>query len=255
MATFLSRGARAALGGALLAVAAVSMPASAAGEPAPTLVATSLTNGWSHLNYVVAAAYDVALVRSLSSATLKDRNGNLVDGVVTLDAGDKRVLVFTPDSPMTETKTPYTITFSARAVDQDPSIPNTVDAATFKLDALAPRVPTIARPTDMISVVGPSDVLTIEGSATDLGQSGIAKVELHFYNPAATAPRIDEAPAYRRTMLVDCGIGVCPRTANYSFSVTGIPTGYWNIRVASVDLAGNRSAETEPVRALIVTSP
>lgn len=259
MASIRSRAARIALAGGMLVAAAFTLPAHAAGEPAPVLKGTSLANGWSRFNSVVSALYDSALVRARSGVTLVDRNGASVDGVTTLAATDKRILVFTPDDFLSDARAPYTVTFSAHALGQDAGVPDTVDTITFRVDTLAPRAPSIAMEPVLLagapSVIGPSDTLKISGEAADSGLSGIARIELRFFNPVAsvqrdptgtiTGQRFDEITALRVTQEFTCSGGICPTEVDYSFTITtGLPAGYWTVKTAAVDLAGNVSGES-----------
>ena len=251
------RGLRAVLTGSLVAIAAASMPASAA-NPAPTLLATSVESGWSRSATLLVATYDAPLQRAsgettLSFVTLKNAAGTTLPGISSVDPKDKKTLKFLADDDMSAGQGPFTVTFRAHAVGQDESAQDSVEPVTFQLDAVGPKVPSLT--TYPGQIIGPGDPILFEGNSADVrGGSGIARVELHFFNPIMTLPRTDEARQYRLTQTVTCSGGLCPDTASFSFSPE-LPAGYWNVKVAAVDLAGNTSAESAPVSFLVLAAP
>lgn len=286
MATYTRRVGRAIVVGCLLAMAA-TIPAHAAGEPAPQLLATSLTNGWSHYDRVLSAQYDSVIVRAQSNVTVTDKNSVAVTGVVSVASirddidpqraiDDQTILVFKPDRPFTEKASPYTATLSAHALDQDPTVANTVDTFTFKLDIVSPLVPrNLKYPAPVVGgaplVIGPSDKLSIEGDATDSGKSGIARLEAHFFNPVENVRQdpkntvaVTPSPGLRTdyvakaTLNIACG-ATCPATTKFKFddaiASLNLMPGYWTVRVVAIDLAGNVSGESASVNFLLARSP
>lgn len=251
------RGLRAVLTGSLVAIAAASMPASAA-NPAPILLATSVDSGWSRSATLLVATYDAPLQRAsgdttLTFATLKNAAGTPLPGVSSIDSKDRKTLKFLADDDLIAAQGPFTVTFRAHAAGQDEGAQDAVKAVTFELDAASPKVPSLE--TFPGQIVAPGDPILFEGNATDVkGGSGVASVELHFFNPVVTFPRTDEARQYRLTRTVTCSGGLCPETASFSFSPE-LPAGYWNVKVAAVDLAGNTSAESAPVSFLVLAAP
>lgn len=261
------RGARAILAGGVLAMAAMSLPAQAtSGEPAPVQESTSVAGGWSRLNRLISASYDRPLDPEFSNVAVIDKTGLNVGGFHALASTDPkledaRILTFTPWAVLTDAKSPYTVTFTAHGVDQDTTLPDTVDTTTFSVDTKAPRQPTLdafpAAVAGGITPLAPGEALAIAGAASDIGISGVASFELHFFNPVESAQhdtintlvgkRFDEVTLYRRTVNV-CSTA-CPAEGSYAVADAnaGLPAGYWTLRVVAIDVAGNRSAESSAV--------
>lgn len=236
------RGAMAVLAGGLLALSASMLPASAAGTPAPQLqLGTSVDSGWSRLNKLVSADYDRVVDPAASSVVLQDRDGVSVPGALDVDAKDATVLTFRPYRTLEESAAPYTVTITARAEGQDPAVADTVTTRVFRLDALTPRVNSIAA--DKPAVVATDTGVLVGGKISDLGQSGVSRVELLFYNPAAT-PGSSRPVDMKLAQSFTCADNLCPSQADYAFDITDLPIGYWTVRAVAYDLAGNKSSES-----------
>ncbi|HVL33697.1 MAG TPA: hypothetical protein VM600_08990 [Actinomycetota bacterium] len=260
-ATYARRGARVIIASALIALAATTLPARAAGDPAPILASTSVDSGWSKLTTVVAFDYgtpseEFVIDRAASDVELLDRDGAKVTGVIDR-ATDTSILFFKPDGGLRADRAPYSITVSARAVGQDPEIDATVTERTFRVDPAAPKSPVIASPTSTVAIVGPSDVAALEIGAKDEGASGIAKLLVNVYNPAETLPQGRVDASRRFEVAQNCSGGFCPITVNAVISdqINALPSGFWTLKVAAIDLAGNVSPESKAVSFLIVRTP
>lgn len=245
---------RATFVGGLVAIAAIAIPAHAATNPPPQLIGTSVDSGWSNSATLIAATYDEALKRAVgntavSYVTVVDVNRADVGGVSSLDKSGK-TLIFTADDPLVPGDGPFTATFVARAVGQVAGADDTITPRTFEVDISIPAAPKFtANPS---GIVGPSDEVKFEGTGADRG-SGIRVVELHFYNPIATAPRVDQAFSVKQSF--SCPADLCPSPVNFSISRNDLPAGYWNVKVSATDLAGNRSAESAPIAFLRIAAP
>lgn len=252
-ATFAKRGARTLIAGALCAVAAMSLPANAAGKPAPTLVKSSIDSGWSALTTVVSFQYDRPVDRALSNVELRDTNNTIITGVIDRAASDSTILFFKPDGGLDAEAAPYSITVTGHSVGQDVLATDTVSNATFNVDALAPRTPSITSPASA-TVVGPSDTISVTARAQDLGASGVAKVVFNIYNPVLSAPRQDRWQSV--TVDVSCTT-FCPQSATQTASLDALITmsGQYTIKVASIDLAGNVGPESAPLSLIVARTP
>ncbi|MFA5891285.1 MAG: hypothetical protein WDA27_10130 [Actinomycetota bacterium] len=253
------RGLRAVLTGSLVAIAAACLPASAAANPAPTLLGTSVDSGWGRSATLLMATYDAPLQRAdeddvvVTKASLKNAAGKTLTGASSIEGKDKKTLKFVADNEMIPGDGPFTVTFRAHAVGQDDGVTDTVTPLTFHLDAGVPKAPLLE--TYPASIVAPGDPVVFEGKASDIKDgSGIARVELHFFNPVVTFPRTDEARQLRLTQDSTCSGGLCPQNTTFSFTAE-LPAGYWNVKVAAVDLAGNVSPESAPIGFLVLAAP
>lgn len=130
-----------------------------------------------------------------------------------------------------------------------------------------------------IQVFQGTESITVTGRSSDRGTaanaSGIASLTVHFYNPkeqAAPHPQScqntppaglpacvgsellktsAESIQYRTSISVTCPSGVCALSTSYSVPITGLPNGYWNVRISSTDLAGNVSSESDPIKFIL----
>jgi hypothetical protein len=269
--------ARAILTGVVLALGASFLPAHAAtGDPAPSLLATSVDNGWSKSVGAVAATYTTSLggLRAASNIVVTDRAGNPVNGVVQLNqsvdrAGhivtDSRTLVFKPDSDLTSALGPYSVAFTAHGANQDAAATDATDARVFRVDNAAPFAPTLDS-SGPVSVASGAIQLTGDAlEAKPLGidpanVSGLAYLVVHFYNPVSNAAYLASGDPARlgaevgspEIAPITCTGGYCPLRDTFAHALSRqLAPGVWSIRVSTIDLAGNTSGESNAATFLV----
>ncbi|MFP5224155.1 MAG: hypothetical protein ACLGH3_01150 [Actinomycetota bacterium] len=234
------------------------VPAQAAGKPAPIMLGNSVAMGWSNNARLVAASFDRVLDATGSSATVVDRDGAPVGGFHTFSA-DTKTLSFVPQLSFNEEGAPYTVTFTAKTLGQDVTIAPTVETLDFSIDVVTPFPPDVQLNdgTQAVTVSLLDDELSLNGTAADdLLGSGIAKIQVHYYNPAANPQQatLGGIPqAFSKSFDVDC-TGACPTSTPVEIDLSDLGTGLWTLKVSVTDAAGNRSAESGPLRVLRVAS-
>jgi hypothetical protein len=239
------------------AVAAVA-PAQAAGQPAPVMLGNSVAMGWSNNARLVAASFNRVLDATGSSATVVDRDGAPVGGHHQFSF-DSKTLSFVPQSPFSENGAPYTVTFTAKSLGQDVTIAPTVESLDFSIDVVTPFPPDVQLNdgTQALTVSLLDDELTLNGTAADdLLGSGIAKIQVHYYNPLANPHQatLGGIPqAFSETISVDCAVA-CPTSTPVEIDLSDLGTGLWTLKVSVTDAAGNRSAESGALQVLRVAS-
>lgn len=245
---------------AMIASAVASIvPANALGALAPNLVSTSVSTGWTNSGSLVMASFSKTLDMSASRITVTDRDGLPVVGNSFVLPASQTNLNFTPQAPLGEHGMPYTATFTGKSLGQDPIIALTVVEQTFSIDTVLPFPPNVMLNgvDSPLTVSMTADDLTLDGVANDnIEGSGVALITVHFYNPAAnpqsaTPGGVPEAK--RQNVLIACA-PVCPISAPVSVDLSTLTPGLWTIKVSSVDAAGNRSAESQPLRVLRVAA-
>jgi len=266
--------------GSKLLVAATMAAAAASIVPAHAIIGTpvmngnSVPNGFTKTAAVVAASYDSKIDPLLSTVTVTDVNGDPVPGSTIVALGAEKTLVFrtTEAGLFNEDLSPYTATFTARAFNQALATPSSSDVLTFDVDFVTPFPPDVHL-NEEAPLVGPTistgDDLVINGDAADIVSdagivSGLAKVDVHFYNPLANPQQLTQAGgpevgSMHRTITVDC-TGGCPTSQDLAIDVNalfsdGLPVGYWNIKVSVTDAAGNQSAQSAPMAVLKLATP
>lgn len=214
------------IAGAVLAMGLMVAPARAAATPPPVVQGTSLSanNTWSKIASVVSVDYNRIIDVAASSATMTDGAGLPITGLVdtpfviapvnnvpTRFNTAPDVLYFDPQVDLTEEDGPYTVTFTARSIGQDPLSASTVATYTFRVDVKKPLTPTLANqgtplPRSSVpntglqnpvpaqaQVLGSTDAAQLAGIARDTLDSfgnedlasGISKVTLHFFHASS----------------------------------------------------------------------
>lgn len=145
--------------GSVLAATLALAPANAATVPPPIVQTTSLSsdNMWSKISTVVSVDYNRNIDVAGSTVTVTDGAGFPVIGVVdtpfvivpvnnvpTRFNTAPDILYFDPQLDFTEEDGPYTATFSARSLGQDPLAASTVTTYTFRIDRGVPAAPSLA---------------------------------------------------------------------------------------------------------------
>jgi hypothetical protein len=293
--------------GCVLSMALVVAPAHAAFTSPPLVQSTSLSanNQWSKINNAVSVDYNRNIDVANSSVVVTDGASLPVSGVVdtpfviapvnnvpTRINTAPDVLYFLPQIPFTEEDGPYTATFTARSIGQNPSAASTVVTYTFRVDVKKPQTPSITNlgtplprnltnnignttnPTPaQLQILGSSDDAQLSGLAKDTLDSfgnddlasGIAKVTLHFYAatsvgyklPNANNPNPADVSVYATetkqiNLLNACTSSLCPTNFAYSAADGTLTAGYWTVRASTTDLAGNVSGQSDPVAFLVV---
>lgn len=239
------------------AVAAIA-PAQAAGKPAPVLQGNSVERGWSKNDRLLAAKYDLVLDMVASSMTVTDSNGTPVGGAHSFSA-DKLTLTFVPQVPFSADAAPYTATLTARSLGQDPLIASTVNTLDFNIDIVTPFPPNVQLNdgTQQVTISVADDTLTLNGTAADdAAGSGIASVQVHFYNPLANPQQatLGGVPEASSTTIQIACASACPTSTPISVDLSDLTLGLWTIKVSVTDAAGNRSAESGSLRVLRIAA-
>jgi hypothetical protein len=249
---------------ALVAIALAVSPARAA-TPVALQNATG-KSGWSNSQREVAAAYDHVLDSASTVALTDAAHADVPGHASVVDCATAcvhtQVLRFVADETLTIAKGPYTVVFTASPVGSPGT--TTVDTFTFKLDLSVPLLPQITTPV----TPGPAapDV-EIAGNATDRfarsaagipdysATSGVARIELRFYNPAVAFNPLrggsTEVFKYHRELSVACAASACPVAADWTTTVKLDP-GYWTVEAFAYDLAGNRSPDSQTVSFVVL---
>ncbi len=290
---------RAVVIGALIVGAAATVPARAV--DAPVLEETSVDSGWSATTEAVAARFDKVLDPDGSSVTLEEVGGAVIAGwhtrvegtTVILSAVDPEDPNGPAGDPLRVDGTEYRATFSV--VGEAPSAPDEPEVHgpfTFQVDPDRPTLPVITRPSPLfrqeihiggddqagtpeIAVIelAPADpstpVAEFAGTAADAtgtdgdltATSGIASVELRFFNPLAN-PLNPEAVAFSVT-LDDASHLTAPGAAETEWSIAAeditdedgaslLSPGLWAVRAVASDMAGSISAPSKAVQILVL---
>lgn len=260
--------------GSKLLAAAIVASAGAAIAPAhaivgtPTPLGNSVPNGFTKTPSAVAITYNAKIDPLTSSVSVLDVNGAPVAGTIDLGVGE-RTLIFktTSASLFNEDQSPYTATFTARAVNQAAATASSVEALTFDVDFITPFPPNVHL-NDAAPIAGPTvsagDELVINGTAADITSetgivSGVKKIDIHFYNPLANPTQLNsagvpEVASMHKTVAIDCTAG-CPTSATVAYDLGDLPTGYWNVKVSVTDAAGNQSAQSTAMPVLRIAAP
>lgn len=292
--------------GCVLATGLVVAPAQAAFTAPPVVQSTSLSgnNQWSKVSAAISVDYNRAIDVANSSVVVTDGSGFPVTGltdtpfvmapvnnVPTRFNTATDVLYFDPQVDFSEEEGPYTATFTARAIGQDPLSASTVSGFTFRVDLKKPATPSLGnlgtplpRPntTNLVGIANPSpsalqilsseDAAQLAGLAKDAGDaygnfdlaSGISKVTLHFFaassvgvhqpgeDPVADPPSVYAQETKRITLSNACDTALCPPDFSFSGSDTTLTAGYWTVRASATDFAGNVSGQSDAVAFLVV---
>jgi hypothetical protein len=260
-------GTRLLVGAALISAVATIAPAHAI-IGTPVMQGNSVPNGYTKTPLAVAITYNTVINPSLSDVEVLDVNGDPVSGTIGLDLVTEKTLIFntTNSSRFGEELSPYTATFTARARNQSILAPNSVETLVFNVDYITPFPPNVhlndSTDATVPAVSLPGDDLIINGIAADIEPdsgivSGVARVDIHFYNPVTNASAILRGgipEVSRETVTFPC-TGGCDKSEILALDISDLALGYWNIKVSVTDAAGNQSAQSAPMAVLKVAAP